>query len=189
MKKFACLFMVLVCAFSGMVFAEDTECTHPVLHQYDANDYTYVIPIVIGTFLGHTRSHTRYIYCADCGLVLSSEVIEEPELHSFNFARYTNVVAGHDSNYHWETGDEVLRCVCGKTKTGETSVRYLYEAHYTNNSTDWIDAGHYGNVHYYDQICSHSTCGVQYRWRTIQCPGGAHIGPASVIITPPVVDE
>lgn len=189
MKKFVCLFMALVCIFGIVAFAENAECTHPVWFYTDDTDYTYTDPIIIGWLFGHTRSHTRYTWCADCGAFITSEKIEETEEHSFHLTGYTNVVAGHDSNYHWETGDEALRCVCGRTKTGETSVRYLYEAHYTNNSTDWIDAGHYGDVHYYDQICSHSTCGVQYRWRTIQCPGGVHIGPTSVIITPPVVDE
>ena len=188
MKKSAlCIVLLLACLCNVIALAEDDVCYHAHINVYDDDDYWYVIPALVGG-LGHTRYHTRYTVCMDCSESWQ-ETISEAQLHTYSFAYYANVEAGHNTTHHWEIGDEVLACACDKTKEGEENVQYLYEAHYSNNATGWIDAGHSGVVHYYDKICSRSTCRVQYRWRTISCPGGTnHIAPTS-IVTPPLVTE
>lgn len=183
-KCIMCCILTLLLFCPLFPLAEDCE-HYNVVTYYD--DHRYIRPIGID-LIGHTYAYTEYRLCLDCSTIVYSKEISEAQLHSHTFSGYTNLEYGHDSNNHWEIGDEILACVCGHTKTGDTDVQYLYGAHYSGGF-NWIDAGHSGLVHYYDAICDHSTCKMQYRYATVSCPGGDyHVAPAS-IIDKPVVTE
>ena len=184
LNRILCCLMVFLFVCPILSFAEDCEHLH-VYTYYD--DHHYVRPDVFDV-LGHTYVYTEYRLCYDCNTIVYTKVHEEAQFHSHSFSHYTNKTYGHDSSYHWEIGDEVLSCGCGHTKSGDTSIQYLYAAHYASGSV-WYDAGHSGTVHYYDAVCAHSTCSARFRWRTISCPGGDHHIAPNSIVKPPVVTE
>ena len=135
---------------------------------------------------GHLTYYVMDYFCTECFLYLRStpEFSPDAEFHSYE-VDYGNYVYQNNASEHWKIVDKLNECkYCGYKEILESGIVQDREAHYADHNT-WIDAGHSGVYHYYDNICKKSTCGRRFRWRTISCPGGSnHIAPN--VWTPPI---
>lgn len=106
------------------------------------------------------------------------------ELHTKD-SRTDIVSSGLNSTQHWDNANTISYCTkgCGYSAITSSNVQ-VNLANHTANPNSWVDAGHVGTKHYYDNFCTKPACNnYRFRWRVINCPGGSnHIAPNSVVL-------